>query len=329
MQQTHQWTIQERTRLDRAVQALTGLSRARVRGLLDHGCVRVNDSPAEAAQMTLEIGDRVEVCHNPHTHYRERPKVKDDPAYRVLFEDEHVIVVNKAAHVLTVPTPGGKGKTLIDAVQRSLNRGRCEQVKGRRSRGLHVVHRLDLGVSGVLVIARTVDAAEKIKQQFAAHKPERVYIAIVNGIMESKRGTFRSHLATDSALNRYSTKKPGKGELAVTHYEVASTARGATVVRVRLETGRRNQIRVHFAEAGHPVLGDPRYPSAAHAGRAAIEATSFHPRWKARRLALHAQILAFTHPVTGQLLRFETELPAEFVPFIRNRSTSAPPAPSQ
>ena len=313
-------TVSTPTRLDRAVQALTGLSRARVRGLLDHECVLVNNAQACAGQMVLNAGDRVEVRYDPDTHYREQPKVKEDPAFRVLFEDEHVIVVNKAAHVLTVPTPGGKGKTLIDALRRTVNRGR-QPIKGRQQRGLHVVHRLDLGVSGVLVIAKTAGAAEKIRQQFAARKPDRGYIAIVNGIVETKRGTFSSHLATDGALNRYSTKKPGKGQLAVTHYEVLSTARGASVVRVRLETGRRNQIRVHFAEAGHPVLGDPRYPCAANAGRAAVSATSLHPRWKARRIALHAHTLEFVHPETGKLLRFEAELPAEFLPFVRGRNT--------
>jgi 23S rRNA pseudouridine1911/1915/1917 synthase len=338
-------TLTEPARLDRAVQTLTGLSRSQVRGLLDHACVRVNGDEAPAANAMLAIGDRVEVRYNPHTRYHEKPKPRDDPAYRLLFEDQHIIVVNKAAHVLTVPTPGGKGKTLIDAVQRAIDRGshRAPQrgaVSSRgKSRQLHVVHRLDLGVSGVLVIAKTPDAAERIRRQFASHKPERVYIAIVSGEMQSKRGTFRSHLATDIMLNRYSTRKAGKGELAITHFEVLRAARGATAVRVRLETGKRNQIRVHFAEAGHPVLGDPRYPLEGSRGgpieragrggpiergggggplkREATPTTSRHPRWKARRLALHAHTLAFEHPITGKPLRFHADLPKEFEPFMR------------
>jgi 23S rRNA pseudouridine1911/1915/1917 synthase len=314
------------------VQSLTGLSRAGVRGLLDHECVRVNDAVQAQGQIMLHPGDHVSVRHDPHTRLRARPRVKDDPAFRILFEDEHLLVVNKAAHVLTVPTESGKGNTLIEALERHINHDRPPRAR----RHLHVVHRLDRGVSGVLVIARRADVATALKNQFAAHKPQRLYIAIVNGLLESKSGTFRSHLATDASLNRYSTKKPGGGELAVTHYEVMGHARGATVVRVRLETGRRNQIRVHFAEAGHPVLGDPRYPREGAAltpprqpGRrkgstmrpaqnAAL--TSSHPKWKARRLALHARSLAFEHPITREPMRFEAELPQEFEPFMRRRS---------
>jgi 23S rRNA pseudouridine1911/1915/1917 synthase len=124
--------------------------------------------------------------------------------------------------------------------------------------------------------------------------------------MERQRGTFRSFLVTDPDLNRRSTRRPGKGELAITHFEVVSSNRDATVVRVQLETGRRNQIRVHFAEAGHPVLGDPRYGSD----------QSHDRRWKARRLALHALSLEVEHPATGKKMRFETELPKEFSRFV-------------
>ena len=326
-------TISEPIRLDRAVQLLTGLSRAGVRGLLDHERVRVNDAAQTQGQLTLQPGDRVSVLHDPHTRLRERPRVKDDPAYRILFEDEHLLVVNKSAHVLTVPTESGKGNTLIEALERHINHDHPP----RTQRRLHVVHRLDRGVSGVLVVAKRADIASALKNQFAAHKPQRLYIAIVNGTLESKSGTFRSHLATDASLNRYSTRKPDRGELAVTHYEVMTHARGATVVRVRLETGRRNQIRVHFAEAGHPVLGDPRYPREGAAPpqrrsssrkdsktRTAQQAalTSSHPKWKARRLALHARSLEFEHPITHQPMRFEAELPVEFEPFMRHRAAS-------
>lgn len=327
MPDTLKTTIIEPARLDRVVQSLTGLSRAGVRGLLDHGRVRVNDRAAAHGQAIVQPGDIVEINHDPHTRLRERPKVRDDPAYRILFEDEHLLVVNKAAHVLTVPTESGKGKTLIAALERHVNHG----LPSGAHRRLHVVHRLDLGVSGVMVVAKTAAAATAIKDQFAAHKPQRLYLAVVNGRMAETKGTFRSHLATDGSLNRYSTKKAGHGELAVTHYEVVSHAKGATVVRVRLETGRRNQIRVHFAEAGHPVLGDPRYPRDADPApvsrqpksrkQAKSQATatilsSLHPKWKARRIALHARSLQFEHPTTGKLMRFEADIPVEFQHFM-------------
>jgi 23S rRNA pseudouridine1911/1915/1917 synthase len=108
-------------------------------------------------------------------------------------------------------------------------------------------------------------------------------------------------------LNRFSTDDESIGQLAITHYRVVAHLDGATVVQVRLETGRRNQIRVHFAEAGHPVLGDPRYEAE----------LARHPRWPHQRLALHARLLGFEHPVTGQALRLESPLPAEFERFLK------------
>lgn len=300
-------------RLDRTVQQLTGLSRAGVRGLLDHGCVSINGALSSAPQATVNPGDAVSVQYDPYRRYKETPKPEPDPAYKILFEDDHLIVVDKSAHILTVPTASGKGKTLVDALERHINRGKPASLWKR----LHVVHRLDQGVSGVLVIAKSASVASKLKDQFAAHKPNRAYIAIVNGKMERDRGTFRSHLATDYSLNRYSTRKPGHGELAITHFEVMSHSRDTTAVRVELETGRRNQIRVHFAEAGHPVLGDPRYPRQLREADPATAVTSSHPKWRAKRLALHAASLEFTHPASGKTMRFEADLPTEFHPFVR------------
>lgn len=315
-------------RADRVVQQLTGLSRAGVRGLFDHGCVRVNRDVCTNSAARAANGDLIEVQHDPHRRYKEMPTIKADPAFDVLFEDEHLIVVNKAAHVLTVPTTGEgaggeeAGKTLVHALNRHINRGR----KGARR--VFVVHRLDRGTSGVLVFGKSQKIASQLKSQFAAHKPERVYLAIVAGMMEKKKGTIESHLATDLDLNRYSTKDADKGELAITHYEVVKGSRDEatkrrsdkgkrantqhsvlstqcySVVRVQLETGRRNQIRVHFAEAGHPVLGDPRYRP---------DLAQTNPKWKHKRLALHAASLEFMHPVTGKVTKFEAKMPAEFV----------------
>lgn len=324
----------ERGRLDRAVQALTGLSRAGVRGLLDHGCVTVNGSPASQAQASVGEGDLVEVRYDPHRRYKEKPgaAAAPDPAYRLLFEDEHLIVVDKAPHVLTVPTASGKGKTLVEALERYINRGKPAKLWKR----LAIVHRLDQGVSGVLVVAKSQAMAARLKDQFAAHKPQRTYVAIVKGTMDRERGTFRSYLATDYSLNRYSTRRKGYGELAITHYEVIELSGGPpgrrrtaassrrehdfTVVRVYLETGRRNQIRVHFAEAGHPVLGDPRYPRKLR-GADGAKITSDHPKWRAKRLALHAQTLEFEHPATGKTMRCEAELPREFHALLRSTSS--------
>jgi 23S rRNA pseudouridine1911/1915/1917 synthase len=293
-------------RVDRVVQQLTGLSRAGVRGLFDHGCVSVNGQACTDSAARAQNGDQVEVRYNPNQRYKEKPSKWSDPAFELIHEDEFLLVVNKSAHVLTVPTGKKSIGTLVHVLQKYLD----SQPRGRRDvpRRPFIVHRLDRGVSGLLVFGKSQAIASKLKDQFAAHKPQRTYIAIVAGEMEQARGTFRSHLATDATLNRYSTDDEEHGELAVTHYRVLNTVRGATIVQVNLETGRRNQIRVHFAEAGHPVLGDPRYPRD-HPGSAK------HPRWRARRLALHAVSLALKHPATGKPMQFESPLPQEFASF--------------
>ncbi|MBI5608331.1 MAG: RNA pseudouridine synthase, partial [Deltaproteobacteria bacterium] len=170
----------------------------------------------------------------------------------------------------------------------------------------HIVHRLDRDTSGLLVFARTAEIAAALKDQFADHKPEREYVAILAGALPDDRGTFRSYLTTGDDLDQYSTDTPGEGKLAITHYEVRQRLRGATCVRVRLETGRRNQIRVHFSEVGHPILGDVRYRSE----------LARHPRGPANRLALHALTLGFVHPVTQKPVRTTSEIPQEFVRFL-------------
>jgi 23S rRNA pseudouridine1911/1915/1917 synthase len=289
------------------VREATGLPHAVVRGLFDHGCVRRGGEPCADAGALLEAGERLEVRYDPARRYREKPSIRSDRAFRLLYEDPYLLVVDKAPGVLTVPNHG-EPDTLLGALQGYLGRGR------RQAPRLFVVHRLDRETTGVLVFARTAEAAHALKAQFAAHKPERLYLAIVAGTVREDTGTFRSRLATDPALNQRSTTHPDAGKLAVTHYRVTRRLPGATAVEVRLETGRRNQIRVHFAEAGHPVLGDPRYaPERAR-----------HPRWKTRRMALHAAVLGFAHPVTGRPLRFEAPLPRELAAFLEAPAAAEP-----
>jgi len=154
--------------------------------------------------------------------------------------------------------------------------------------------------------------------QFAAHEPEREYVGVVAGTGLPATGTFQSRMITTASQGRRSTRRPGLGEEAITHYRVERTFATAAQVRIRLETGRRNQIRVHFAEAGHPVIGDPRYaPELAR-----------HPAWTHPRIALHAATLAFRHPVTEQRLAFTSPLPPELADLIAelDSATPAPPA---
>jgi 23S rRNA pseudouridine1911/1915/1917 synthase len=287
-------------RIDRLVQQLVGLSRSQVTGLLDHGCVQLGDAICTQPAQRLAAGDRVRVRYDPKQRYHPKPKPRGRLGFEIVFEDKHLIVVNKPAGLLTVPTRRQETNTLQHKVAdyvRYVSKGR----------GAFPVHRLDRDVSGLLVLGKCQEIVRQLKDQFAASKPEREYVAIVAGRMETPAGTFESLLATDKDLNRFSTDDEAIGQIAITHYRVVARLDDATLVQVRLETGRRNQIRVHFAEAGHPILGDPRY-------RPELAA---HPRWPHERLALHARLLGFTHPVSEQPLRFEAALPGEFTRLLR------------
>lgn len=300
VQQTFSVGSEQAGRVDRVVQLITQRSRADIRGMFDHDCVFLNGEPCPEAGTIVAVGDQVEVKYDAHTRYKEKSRPPLDRAYSLVFEDEHLIVVDKAAHVLTVPTDHGEANTLIDAVSRYL-------AHQRRQPRAFAVHRLDRGTSGLLVFGKSRQIAEQLQEQFRLRKPDREYRALVAGIVEPACGTFESRLSTNSGLQRYSTGHwEEDSEHAITHYWTERIVRGTTYVRVMLETGRRNQIRVHFAEAGFPVLGDERYePKKAQ-----------HRAWTAARLALHAAILGFTHPVTGKPVRCESPLPQEFVRFL-------------
>jgi len=286
--------------VQRVVRAMTGLPNATVNGMFSHDCVWVDDTPCGDPGFKVGNGARVVVRYDPARKYRGKPQPRRNRAYRLVFEDHHLVVVDKFAGVLTEPNKGERD-TLVDYVAEYLQRG--SKTKPRPL----VVHRLDRDTSGLLVLAKRRGVADAIRGQFSSRKPERVYIALAAGDLVRSKGTVTSHLVTDpSSLNQFSTDRPSQGKLAITHFEVLHRVDGATVVRVRLETGRRNQIRVHFAEMGHPLLGDPRYrPEAAR-----------HPLWRLRRVALHGAVLGFNHPVTEEALRFESPLPEEFIPFL-------------
>lgn len=288
-------------RIDLIVQAVTGVSRAIVRGMFDHGCVTLNGKPCDEAGLPASRGSVMVVEYEAERRYKEIPRTRISRKFRIAYEDKYLIVVEKVAGVLTVPTDHAEPNTLVHEVARHFSKG------PRITHRAYIVHRLDRDTSGVLVFAKSEEIAQALKQQFADRKPEREYAAIVAGHVREDSGTFRSFLVTDEDLDQYSTTVPGEGKLAVTHFKVEQRLRGATFVTVHLETGRRNQIRVHFAEIGHPVLGDVRYKS----DRAR------HVDWQEKRLALHARTLGFRHPVTGVPVRVTSPLPAVFQAFLK------------
>ena len=285
------------------IQSQLKVQRSAALRLLHDGLVTVNGRAIFQPHWKLVPGDLLEIEYTPQPVQATAKQKSQREPFEIAYDDEHLMLVVKPAGLLTVPTPKRERNTLLGNINRYLDR----QQPGVQA---YCVHRLDRGVSGLLVFAKTLDIAHALRNQFQARKPQRKYVAIVAGNIETTSGTFRSYLKTDEALNRYSTNDPEGGELAITHYDVRKQFGDAAIVSVQLETGRRNQIRVHFAESGHPVIGDPRYR--------AREAE--HRYWPYTRLALHAESLGLVHPVTGEPLQYVAPWPQEFRDFRRKAS---------
>ncbi|WP_246106079.1 RluA family pseudouridine synthase [Rosistilla ulvae] len=294
---------QDAGRVDLVVRDLSKASRSQVRGMVDHGCVSINGKTCTSIGATVSVGDEVSLRYDQHQRYHEKKKRWEDRTFTVAYEDDYLIVVDKSAGSLTVPTDNNNDRnTLVERVSIYLSHS-------RKKREACVVHRLDREVSGLLVFGKQLDVAEALIQQFKQRKPQRIYSAIVAGVMQSDEGTFRSHLATGNNLDRYVAPPSEKSELAITHYRVIDRMFDTTLVEVQLETGKRNQIRVHFADARHPVLGDPRYR----------KEDARHERWIRKRIALHAKSLGFVHPVSGEEMMLESPMPSAMAKFIASQ----------
>jgi 23S rRNA pseudouridine1911/1915/1917 synthase len=215
------------------------------------------------------------------------------PDLTLLHEDRDVLVVVKANGLLTVATAREKDTT----AQAYLN----HYLGARGEDRVHVVHRLDRETSGVLVFAKTFHAREALKEQFAAHSTDRVYIAIIEGTLANTHGSFRSHLLERRDLRMVSVKPSVKlhkdAKHAVTHYRTIEKNAKYSMLEVTLETGRKNQIRAHLSESSHPIVGDQFYGSTVN---------------PLGRLGLHAKLLGFVHPTTGERMSFTAPIPRVF-----------------
>jgi len=270
-------------RLDQVVpKHVAGLSRRKARAVIDLGGVFVDRTRVKVAGRAVRAGQKIEVNVGGAIE-RSAPPL----APNIVFVDDHVIVADKPAGLVTAPTPESDRGDLLDQLARSYGE-------------VFLVHRLDLPTSGLLVFARTREANKRLGAAFARHDVDREYRAVAIG-----------------AVAAQTVDRPIQGKRAVTHFDAKEALAGATLVSARLETGRTHQIRLHLAGLGHPVAGDHQ-----HGGEAS---RTFEPR--APRLALHAAMLGFTHPATGERVRFERELPDELATWIARLRAPGPLSP--
>jgi 23S rRNA pseudouridine1911/1915/1917 synthase len=290
-------------RLDKLVAERFSLSRRAAQDAVRNGRVDLGGDRCD------EPGREVQT-DAPVAFFPNRPKARVVATrLRVLHEDRHVLIVDKPAGLLTLPTPDRESDTLIERAGKylTIRHGLARPFVG-------VVHRLDMDTSGALALARSHESVRAFQELFKAHDIERQYLAVVEGRVGPSTGTVDLALVTDRGdLRRGVAREPGEGKHAVKHYRVVERfGPVASLVACWLETGRTHQIRIHLAELGHPVVGDPVYRP------------RNRPRTKARfhRQALHAQTLGFKHPFTGQDVRVEAAVPPDLDALIvdlRNR----------
>lgn len=283
-------------RVDRAVALVSDLSRSVVARLIGEGAVRLDGVSVRTASSRVREGQHLEV--DLPAPIDPRPHPDPNVAFGVCYEDEFVVVVDKPAGLVVHPGAGHADATLVHGL---VHRFPEIAVVGEAHRP-GIVHRLDRGTSGLLVVARTAAAHDELVRQMSAHEPERIYSALTWGHVESDSGTIDAPIGRSP---RHPTRMAvsDQGRRAVTHYRVDrrfSVPRDTTLMTCRLETGRTHQIRVHLRAIGHPVVGDRDYDG----GRPGLDPG---------RPFLHAGTLRFEHPVTGEPVAVESPLPAELV----------------
>ncbi|ULG71999.1 RluA family pseudouridine synthase [Macrococcus brunensis] len=280
-----QWTVKEKNELLKFLfERMPDRSKKSVRAVLARGQVFVNDVSTSQFNEPLEPGDIVAIrLSAPNKRVSLR-------GVKILHEDADLIVIDKEAGLLSIATNNEKDKTAYHILS--------EYVKQAHPRNrIFVVHRLDRETSGVMVYAKTPEAQQILQNNWKQLVTERTYMALVEGRV-SENGTIISFLSEDKTLTMRSSQNEQHGKKAITHYTVFKTSRKQTLLKVNLDTGRKNQIRIHMQELGHPIVGDKKYGSTTN---------------PFRRLGLHAHILAFTHPVTHQKMRFQSPVPPMFM----------------
>ncbi len=279
----------ETTLMEFLQQSMPQRNRTTVKELLRHNQVAINGVPTRQFDTPLKEGDEVKVnlTREFRVFYHRR--------LQLLYEDDDIIVVNKGYGLLSMGTDKVKEGTAYSILR--------DYVKWSNPQNkLFIIHRLDRDTSGLMMFAKTQEAKEKMQHNWNNMVLERKYLAVVEGgAPDPEEGSVRSYLAENSRYEVYSTDNPEEGQLAVTRYKTLKKNKDYALMEVQLDTGRKNQIRVHMKDLGHPIAGDRRYGG---------HVSPIH------RLALHAQTLRFAHPITRKQMSFSTPVPQAFLKLV-------------
>ena len=269
--------------------SMSDSKRTTVKDFLKYNQVMVNGTVTRQFDLELKAGDTVLVNTTREFQMLRNPRLS------IVYEDDDIIVVNKGYGLLSVGTDKIKTGTAY-----SILRDYLKRIYPRNK--LFIIHRLDQHTSGLMMFAKNVKAKEAMQHNWNNMVLERRYVAVVEGKLEPSEGEVRSYLAENSVHEVYSTDNPEEGQPALTLYRSLRCANGYTLVELQLETGRKNQIRVHMKDLGHPIAGDRKYGA---------KTSPIH------RLALHAMTLRFAHPVTRADMNFSTPLPPQFAKMVK------------
>ena len=270
-------------------QSLPEMKRTRLKQMLAHDQIAVNDMPQRQFDQPLNPGDKVKV------NFTREFRVFSHRRLKLVYEDEDIIVVNKGYGLLSM----GNDKTREGTAYSILR----EYIKWQNpANKLFIIHRLDRDTSGLMMFAKNEEAKRTMQHNWNNMVLNRKYVTVVEGDVEEPQGVVRSYLGETSQFEVFSTDDPSQGKLAVTRWTRLKEGSEYSLLEVELDTGRKNQIRVHMKDIGHPISGDRKYGA---------EASPIH------RLALHARTLRFIHPVTRREMMFETPVPSSFIRLAR------------
>lgn len=263
-----------------------GMSRNSIKSLLAHRQIMVNDKVTTQFNLSLQPNDVITVNTGRGNIELSHPKV------RIIFEDEHLVVVEKKEGLLTVSTGDSDETTAFSVLKTHVK-------KSSPQNRIFVVHRLDRETSGVIMFAKSKEVQMILQENWHRIITRRIYVALVEGKVEKEQDTIVTWLTeNEKSLKIHSSNTDNGGQQAITHYRTVKSNENFSLLEIELETGRKNQIRVHMQGIGHPIVGDKKYG----AGSSPIA-----------RLGLHARLLAFYHPITTEVVSFETQVPRNFL----------------